>query len=94
MKNMIKVVILLISVLMIFVACSASSPQDQMKEIDKLMSADFPTTVEEKAEVAAFTAKGKIHLEAGETKEASEAFAKAIKTLEMAQDSYIFNKAD
>ncbi len=94
MKNMIKVVILLISVLMIFVACSPSSPQDQIKEIDKLMSAEFTLTAEEQGEVDQFTVAGKRFLKEGEAEKASEEFAKALKVLTMAEDAYIFNKAD
>ena len=93
MKTM-KILMLVISTLLIFIACSPSTPQDQMKEIDKLMSEEFPTTVEEKEKVALFTAAGKSLLEEGKTEDASEAFDNAIKTLTMAQDAYIFNKAD
>ena len=94
MKKAMHVLILLVSVLLIFLACSPGSPQDQMKEIDELLNEDFPVTAEEKKEVDAFTAKGKSLLEEGKTAEASEAFAGAIKILNMAQDAYIFNKAD
>lgn len=94
MKKAIQVLALIVSVLLIFLACSPSSPQDQMKEIDKLLNEDFPVTAEEKEEVDAFSARGKSLLEEGKTAEASEAFAGAIKILEMAQDAHIFNKAD
>jgi outer membrane biogenesis lipoprotein LolB len=94
MKKAMHVLILFVSVLLIFMACSSSSPQDQMKEIEKLLNEDFPVTEEQKEEVDAFTARGKSLLEEGKAAEASEAFAGAIKILEMAQDAHIFNKAD
>ncbi len=65
-----------------------------MKEIDKLMSANFPVSVEEKAEIDTITAAGKTLLEEGKTEEASKELEKAIKILKMAEDSDIFNKAD
>lgn len=94
MKKTIQVLALIVSVLMIFLACSPGTPQDQMKEIDELLNEDFTLTEEEQKEVDAFTAKGKSLLEEGKTVEAGEAFTGAIKILKMAQDSYIFNKAD
>ena len=94
MKRVTQVIVLMMSLSLIFIACSPGTPQDQLKEIDELLNEDFPVTAEEKGEVDAFTATGKSLLEEGKTTEAGEAFAKAIKVLKMAQDAYIFNKAD
>jgi hypothetical protein len=94
MKKVIQVLMLVVSLLFILMACSSSSPQDQVKEIDELLNKDFPITVEEKENIEKFTAKGNGLLKEGKTPEASEAFAEAIKILKMAQDADIFNKAD
>ena len=83
------------AVFAILLGCSgSSSPQDQLNEIDTLMNKGFPLTSEQKESVTALVTEGKTLLEQGKEKESSEAFAKAIKVLNLAQDAYIFNKAD
>ena len=94
MKKIIQVLILAVSVLLILIACSASSPQDQMTEINELISEGFPISVEQQEQIDTYTATGKSLLEEGKTTEAGEAFASAIKILKLAQDANIFNKAD
>ncbi len=79
---------------MILVACSASTPQDQMKEIDELLTADFPISPEQTEGINKFIAQGKSLLKEGKTPEAGKAFDEALKILKMAQDADIFNKAD
>ncbi len=90
-----KVMQLIIAAMFVFiVSCSSSDPQDQLKDIDKLMNSEFTLNDEETGIVNAHVAEGKKQLEQGKQKEASEALAKAIKVLSMAEDAYIFNKAD
>jgi len=83
------------AVFAILLGCSGgSSPQDQLNEIDTLMKKGFPLTSEQKESVTALVTEGKVLLEQGKKKESSDAFEKAIEVLNMAQDAYIFNKAD
>lgn len=79
---------------MILVACSPSTPQDQMKEIDELLTAGFPVAPEQTEATDKFIAQGKSLLKEGKTEEAGKAFGEAIDILKMAQDADIFNKAD
>jgi hypothetical protein len=76
------------------VSCSSSDPQSQLGEIDDLLKKGFPMTTEQTADVNKFVAEGKSLMEQGKDREASESFSKAINVLNMAQDAYIFNKAD
>ena len=76
------------------IGCSGSSPQDQLKEIAELQQKGFPIAPEQVESIDRHTAEGKQLMAEGKTKEASEAFAKAIDVLKLAQDAYIFNKAD
>jgi len=79
----------------IMLSCSGpATPKDQLAEINELMGKGYPLTTEQKASVTSLIAEGKSLLEQGKQKESSEAFAKAIKVLELARDAYIFNKAD
>ncbi len=94
MKKYIKVFVLAVSVLMILVACSPGTPQDQMKEIDELLTAGFPIAPEQTESIDKFIAQGKSSLKDGKTEEAGKAFGEAIDILKMAQDADIFNKAD
>ena len=90
-----KIMQLIIAAMFVFiVSCSSSDPQSQLKDIDKLMNSEFTLTAEETETVNSFVTEGKKHIEQGKQKEASEALAKAIKVLKMAEDAYIFNKAD
>jgi hypothetical protein len=84
----------LAAMFMIMLGCSSSTPQDQLIKIDSLMKEDFTLTSEEQESVTTFVTEGKLLLEQGKDKESSEALAKAIKVLKLAQDAYIFNKAD
>ncbi|KPK00066.1 MAG: hypothetical protein AMK71_08765 [Nitrospira bacterium SG8_35_4] len=85
---------LVAAVFVIMLACSSSSPQDQLHEIDDLMKKEFTLTTDQQESVTAFVTEGKSLLQQGKEKESSEAFAKAINVLKLAQDAYIFNKAD
>jgi len=78
----------------VMLACSGSTPQDQLNEIDELMKKGFPLTSDQKESVTSLVTEGKILLEQGKEKESSEALAKAIDVLNFAQDAYIYNKAD
>lgn len=91
-----KVMQLFIAVMFVFiVSCSSGSdPKSQLIEIDELMNKEFTLTAGETKTVTAFVTAGKKYLEQGKQKEASEELAKAIKALKMAEDAYIFNKAD
>lgn len=90
-----KIMQLFIAAMFVFIiSCSSSDPQTQLKEIDELMNKEFTLTSEETVTVNSFVAEGKKYLEQGKQKEASETLAKAIKVLQMAEDAYIFNKAD
>lgn len=94
MKKAIQVFIITVSVLFTFTACSQSSPQDQLKEIDMLLNKGFPITAEQKEDIEKFSARGRSLLEEGKSEEAGKQFAEAIKILKLAQDADIFNKAD
>ena len=94
MKRYLNVLVLAVSALMILVACSASTPQDQMKEIDELLTAGFPISPEQMEGIDEFIEQGKSLLNEGKTEEAGKAFNEAITILKMAQDADIFNKAD
>ena len=90
-----KIMQLIIAAMFVFiVSCSSSDPQSQLKDIDKLMNSEFTLTAEETETVNSFVTEGKTYIEQGKKIEASEALAKAIKVLKMAEDAYIFNKAD
>jgi len=78
----------------IMLGCSSSSPQDQLREIDTLMKKGFPLTSEQQESVTSLVTEGKILLDQGKEKESSEALAKALDVLHIAEDAYIFNKAD
>ncbi len=90
-----KLTLLIVAaVLAALVSCSAGTPQDQLKEIDELLNKGFPMTAEQSESVTSSIAGGKQLLEEGKSEESKEAFAKALKVLNLAQDAYIFNKAD
>ena len=89
-----KIMQLIIAAMFVFIVSCSSDPQSQLKDIDKLMNSEFTLTAEETETVNSFITEGKKHIEQGKQKEASEALAKAIKVLKMAEDAYIFNKAD
>jgi len=90
-----KVMQLIVAAMFVFiVSCSSSDPKDQLKSIDELMNKEFTLTAEETETVTSFVTEGKKHMAQGKNKEASESLAKAIKVLKMAEDAYIFNKAD
>ena len=90
-----KIMQLIIAAMFVFiVSCSSSDPQSQLKDIDKLMNSEFTLTAEETETVNSFVTEGKTYIEQGKKIEASEVLAKAIKVLKMAEDAYIFNKAD
>jgi Tfp pilus assembly protein PilF len=94
-RTMKKLMQLIIAAMFVFiVSCSSSDPQTQLKEIDELMNKEFTLNQEETVTVNSFVAEGKKYIEQGKQKEASETLAKAIKVLSMAEDAYIFNKAD
>jgi hypothetical protein len=84
----------LAALFMIMLGCSSSSPQDQLNEIDTLIKKGFPLTLEQKNSVTSLFTEGKILLERGKEKEASETLAKALDVLHIAEDADIFNKAD
>ena len=77
-----------------FSCSSGSTPQSQVKEIDDLMSKNYPMTSEQTTNLDIYIEEGNRLLDQGKNKEASEAFAKAIDILHMARDAYIYNKAD
>jgi len=77
------------------VSCSSpADTQSQLKEIDELMKKGFPITTEQMADIDKFISEGKVLMEQGKEKEASDSLAKAIDTLNIALDADIFNKAD
>jgi hypothetical protein len=85
---------LLAAVFVIMLACSSSTPQDQLSEIDTLIKKGFPLNSEQKESVTSFVTEGKILLEQGREKESSELLAQALDVLHLAEDADIFNKAD
>ena len=79
---------------MVVIGCSSADTGSQLKKIDELKNKGFPITTEQMDSINTSVAEGKSLIEQGKEKEASEALAKAIDILNMAQDAYIFNKAD
>ena len=92
MNRIVRVLTAVIVVAMI--GCGGSSPQDQLKEIAELQEKGFSIATEKLQSIDRHTGGGKQLMAEGKTEEASEAFAKAIGVLKLAQDAHIFNKAD
>jgi len=86
--------LLLSLVFMIAVSCSSGDTQSQLKKIDEMLNKGYGLTAEQTASVNTFVAQGKSLIEKGKQEEASEALDKALDILKIAEDSYIFNKAD
>ena len=64
------------------------------KKIAALHGKGFPIAAEQAESIDRHTAEGKKFMAEGKTKEASEAFAKAIKVMKLAQDADLYNKSD
>ena len=75
-------------------ACSASTPQDQLAAIDKLVAKNFPMTEQQRTDVDKYLADGKGLLENGKEAEASIAVGEALKILKLAEDADLYNKSE
>ena len=81
-----RVVLLLAAITMVaMIGCGGSSPQDQLKKIAELQQKGFPIAPDQIESIDRYTAEGKQLMAEGKTKEASEALAKAIEVLKLAE---------
>lgn len=70
------------------------SPEAQLGAIREKLAKNLPMSTEQKAEVEQLVDEGSRLLAANKPKEASAAYAKALKTLKAAEDADRFNKAE
>ncbi len=75
-------------------ACSASTPQDQLAAIDKLVAKNFPMTEQQRTDLDKYLADGKNLLQDSKEAEASTAFGEALKILGLAEDADLYNKSE
>ncbi len=74
-------------------ACSASTPQDQLAAIDKLVAKNFPMTQQQRTDLDKYL-DGKSLLQGSKEAEASTAFGEALKILRFAEDADLYNKSE
>ena len=66
-------------------ACSASTPQEQLTTIDKLVAKNLPMTEQQRTDLDKYLADGKSLLQDSKQAQASAAFGEALKILRHAQ---------
>ena len=76
------------------VACSPSTPQDQLAAIDKLVAKNFPMTEQQRKDLDKYLVDGKSLLQDGKETEASTALGEALKILKLAEDADLYNKSE
>lgn len=94
MKNILYAITLLAAILLSGCSSGGGSPQDQLAEIDRLMSKKISMTSEQAEAVRTSLEKGKQLLSSGNQKEASEAFSETLAILQRAMDADLLNKSD
>ncbi len=83
-----------LSIAFALAACSASTPQDQLAAIDKLVAKNFPMTEQQRTDLDKHLADGKTLLQNGNQAAASTAFGEALKILKLAEDADLYNKSE
>ncbi len=85
---------IILAVFMISACGGASTPEDQLSEINKFLSKNYEMTVGQARDIKQFTDEGKQLLGNGQKAEASEKFALALKVLYVVRDTDVLNKSE